>query len=539
MSDSDTTATSDSKPSLMRSTAIMSIGTLLSRITGFGRAAALAVVLGAEELAGSYNLANQIPNVIYELVAGGVLSATLVPVFASRFRTQSEDDAWHGVSAIATLTLLVVFITSIVIFLTAPYLVYLYSVFSDSAQADETRRVATFLLRLFAPQVAFYGFVTLATALLQVKRKFGPPMFAPIFNNVVVICMFLAFPHLVKNTSFQQLQHDTWGLIFLGLGTTAGVASMAMFILPNFIRITNHHFRFVFDFRNEAVRTVIRMSGWTIGLVITNQVSMWLTLSLSFSEDPGKTTVFLTAYTFFILPHGLFAVSFINALQPELSESWAIQKINVFRNQMNLGMRLILAFGLPTCIGMCLLAHPLITTLLGHGAMTQARVNMIANVVIIMIIGLPGFSLFIFFTRVFQSMQDAKTVFILYLIENSINVATAIPLFFFGDIYGLALSQSIAYTLAACIAALVLRARIGHLDMDRVAQSLARLALPLSLLTVVVVVNKFLFDTHPLVAVVSGILSGAVTYLVAAFVLKVPELEALFGKLRKSTQPSQ
>ncbi len=518
------------RKSLASNTAIMGLGTLISRVTGFGRVIALAYALGAERLADSYTLANNIPNVIYELVIGGVLSATLVPVFANRFKSRSEKEAWYGVSAIATLTMVMVIAAAFLVFLTAPFIVHIYSVFSTNGTSAGGRDTATFLLRWFAPQVAFYGFISIATAVLQARRRFAPPMFAPILNNVVVIAMFLSLPHVVANPSLDALADDRWALMFLGIGTTAGVGAMAAYIVPSYLNTVGRNIRIVFDWHHEAVRTVLRMSGWTLGLVITNQVAMWITLALSFSDHTGSTAIYLTAYTFFILPHGIFSVSLMNALQPELAEHWAIRDIHAFRAQTNLGLRLIFLVLFPVVIGFVVLAHPLLIMVLHHGNMSLDKVHLTADVAIAMMIGVPGFSAFIFLTRVFQSMQDARTVFYLYLVENGINIATALPLFFLGGVRGLALSQSIAYSFAAVLALLVLRSRINRVDGDRLLRSLGRQVIPLGAMLIALVIPTIWLADHPLIQVSVAVLSGGIVFVGLAYALRLPELQLFLGR---------
>lgn len=516
---------------LARNTLIMGIGTMLSRVTGFGRSVALVYALGAGALSDSYSLANNIPNVVYELIVGGILSATLVPVFANRLRTQSHNDAWHGISAVTTLASAAVIVSSLLIYATAPYLIALYSVFSHGEGSQSNQDTAVFLLRFFAPQVAFYGFISIATAILQARRTFGPPMFAPIFNNLVAICMFLLIPHVVANPSPEALQADRGALILLGIGTTAGVAAMALALVPSMVRIARGHLKLVWDVRHEAVRTVISMSGWTIGLVITNQIAMWITLALSYSDQGGSTAIILTAYTFFILPHGVFSVSLMNALQPELAEHWAVQELREYRAKVIFGIRVILTVMMPVVVFFAFLSLPLMEVALSHGNMTLDKAHLTGYVVIAMMVGLPFFSVFIFLTRAFQAMQDAKSVFILYAILNLVHVVVALPFFHAFGVTGLALAQSLSYLVGAVLALAALRHRVGQLRIKALVFFLFRLTIPLAVLAGTLAICAFTLADHEMIFLAVATLLGCVVYFVVARIARIPEIHRIWNAL--------
>ena len=184
----------------------------------------LAYVLGATRLADSYNLANNTPNMIFDLVLGGVLSATLVPVFVERLITREDDEGSRAVSAVLTLAAAVLTVASVATVAGAPWIVRLYNSLNHTGAARNEQAVATVFLALFAPQVAFYGFAALAEAVLNARRRFAAPKFAPVLNNVVTMAVLLLARAEVKGLSLHDARHRTGLLVLLGLGTTAGVA---------------------------------------------------------------------------------------------------------------------------------------------------------------------------------------------------------------------------------------------------------------------------------------------------------------------------
>ena len=171
------------------------------------------------------------------------------------------------------------------------------------------------LLRWFAPQIALLGIITLSTAVLNARRRFAVPMFVPIANNLVAIAVLLATPHVAKSLNLGDIRHDPKALAFLGLGTTLGYVVQAALQWP-FMRRAGARLRFVWDLRHEAVQAVVRLSGWTFGFVVTNQVAFFVVLVLAARSD-GGVSEYSAAYLFFQLPYAVFAVSmlrFISAL---------------------------------------------------------------------------------------------------------------------------------------------------------------------------------------------------------------------------------
>ena len=174
---------------LVRSSSVVALGTLLSRVTGLVRVAVLAYALGQATLADTYNLANTTPNIVYELLIGGVLSATLVPVFVDHLDRRDE----RAISAVFTVTMTGLLALTAVAMLFAPLIAKLYSLDATGAERASQLEVMPFLIRCFLPQMFFYGFTALASALLNARRRFAAAAYAPVLNNVVVVCALLAF----------------------------------------------------------------------------------------------------------------------------------------------------------------------------------------------------------------------------------------------------------------------------------------------------------------------------------------------------------
>lgn len=448
----------------------MAAGTGISRLTGLLRVIALAYALGATHLADAYNLANTTPNMLYDVVLGGVLSATFIPVFVDRLATRNEREAWRAISSVVTIAAVVLVVMTVVFWALAPQVIDAYTALdrvtgSGVHRLAAEKAVAATLLRWFVPQVALYGLIALVTALLNTRRRFAAPMWVPIANNVVVIAVLLWFHAMVPRfPSLSEAQAHPDQLVVLGLGTTAGVALQALMLVPSLRGVGLGKLRWRWDPRHEAVQTVVRLGGWTFGFVVANQVALYVVLALAVTAsgaDPVSSYTY--AYTFMQMPYAVVAVSIMSAVTPDLSERWAIGDTSGFRRRLTMGLRATLAVILPASVGLLILAKPAVALLLGHGSTTVSDADGTGAALAMFSLGLPGFCAYLYVVRVLQSMQRTKVAFWLYVVENGINVLLAVALVHPLGVRGLALSLSVAYTVAAICGVVVLRRWLGTL----------------------------------------------------------------------------
>ncbi len=519
---------------LVRASLMVAVGTALSRLTGFGRLAATAYAIGFDRLTDTYTLANTTPNIVYELLLGGVLSATLVPVFVQQ--ADEEDD--EGTSAVISVAVALLVAVCVVAFLAAPWIVRLYTVGVAGDVAADQQAVATDLLRMFVPQILFFGLTALGTALLNARRRFAVPAFAPALNNVAVTAVLLALPRLAGGTpSLEQVRSDRVLLLTLGLGTTAGIVLMTLVLLPALrragVRIRPH-----LDLKHPAVRHVGRLSGWTLGYVLTNQVSLLVVLILA-NREQGGVSAYTGAFIFFQLPHALVAVSLMTTLVPELSSASQRGDHPTYRDRFSTGVRLMALVILPAATGYVVLARPIVSALLERGALSVDSAQLTADTLAAFAVGLFGFSIYLFALRGFYALRDTRTPFLLNVGENVANVAFALVLIGPFGIPGLAASYAAAYTVAAVVALVVLQRRVGSLDGRRAARSISRILAACAAMGIaVVVVALRIGGPDGIGAVVrtgAGVGVGALVFAVAVVVLRVEEVAPLVARLRRVT----
>jgi putative peptidoglycan lipid II flippase len=518
-------ADADSARRLVRSSAVVGLGTGLSRVTGFLRVAAIAYALGGATLAGTYSYANETPNIVYELLLGGILTATLVPIFV-RHVEERDDDAINAVITVAMTVLTAVTLVGIVL---APWIVRLYTLRVTGGDRTAQQQLATALLRLFLPQMVFYCFTAMASALLNAHRRFAAAAFCSIANNVVVIALFVTLPRVTGPLTFDRVRHDTPLVLALGLGTTAGIAAMALVLVPA-LRHAGVRLRFLLDWRHAAVATMLRLSGWTIGYVVANQIALWLVLVLANGERGGPF-LYLAAYAFFVLPHGLFAVSLMTTTAPELAAAAARNDLVALRDRLSLGLRLTVTVVVPAAALYIGLARPIVVALLQHGRFTGGAAGTVADTLVGFSVGLVGFSVYLFALRAYYSLHDTRTPFVLNAFENAVNVVLALVLFAWLGIPGLALAFSGAYAVAALVTLAALRRRLGGIDGRRLLGTSARLlVVGLAVAATTWAVSRWLGWSGAGRAVLTTAVGSLAALAVAVgglAVLRVPELEVL------------
>jgi len=509
---------------LRTSAAYVAAGTGVSRLTGLLRFVALAWALGQTFLADSYNLANTTPNMLYDVVLGGVLSATFIPVFVDHLANRDERDAFESISAVITVSIVVLGATTVAAFVAAPAIVRAFTVLDSHAGPGQAarvmleRQVATEFLRWFVIQIAAYGLFALGAALLNTRRRFVAVAWAPIVNNLVVIGILIWFGLWAGHgASLASVQAHKSQLVLLGLGTSLGVVLQGVALVPSLRRADLGRLRWHWNLRDDALRAVTRLGAWTFGFVVANQVALFVVILLAGSvAGPDPVSSYTYAYAFFQLPYGVIAVTVMSVVTPDLAEKWSTGQRGPFLHRMTGGLRAVDALIIPSAVGMLLLAKPAVALLLGHGHSTPASTATTGAALAMFSLGLPGFCTYLYLVRVLQSMQRTKVAFYLYLVENALNIALAVALVHPLGVRGLALSLSIAYTVAAVLALAVFRQWFGRLAERETWAPLWRVVVATVPMAVVVLVVSNLSGSTSvaglLARVVGAVVAGGLTF---------------------------
>ncbi len=517
--------------------AVMAVGTAISRVTGFVRYAALAYVLGLTlrfgetNLPSTYNLANSMPNMIYDLVLGGIIASLFIPVFVEYLATRSRDEAWYVASSATNISLIILASVTALGIVASPIIIRLMTLFGSYSAGDVTTQVvrdqATFLLRFFVPQIIFYGLSAIFGGLLNSHRRFMAPAFAPIANNLVVIGTVIIFYFLPGP------RDDYLHLVFLAVGTTAGVVAQALVQIPSLVSI-GVRYRPVIDFRHPAIRKIGRLAIPMLGYILLWQVGTWFVFALAIQVDGGVPS-YQYAQMFFQLPYGIFAVSIITAIFPAMSEHSALRRMSRFKDTINMGVRSTLLIIVPCAVIYLTMSEPIIRFLLEHGFFKAGDTELLAGVLFYFALGLIPYSIDMLFTKTFYSMQDTRTPMIINCFVVAINIGANILFFRWIGVKGLALGFATAYFFSMLIDGTVLRIRLGRLGGRRVISTAVKtLAAAASMALVIYAADRLVIQLYPhpglwkdLLDMLLPMIGGIAVFLFVAHALRMEELWAL------------
>ena len=455
---------------VMRSSAIMAVGTTISRLTGLIRNLLLVIALGTAILGDTFQVANTIPMVIYILVAGGALNAVFVPQLVRAMKDNSDGGSAFT-SKLVTATVVILGGATIVTILAAPLIIRLYaSKFSDPDFIDEFNLTVTFA-RYCLPQIFFLGLFTVLGQIANARGSFGPMMWAPIANNLVVIAVLGVFIAIAPSVSADSLTAGEQAL--LGLGTSFGALIQALLLLPVVARSgvklrPNFHWR---ELRKSA-----GLATWTLIFVLLNQLGFIVIVNLATAVSVRATqagitdgigfTPYQNAYLIFMLPHSIIAVSFVTALLPRISRAAAAgQKESVKRDLVS-HLGIVGAFTVPAGMAFLFLGQP-IAHLLYLGA-DKSSAHQIGSVLAGFSLGIIPFSASYLLLRGFYAYEDTKTPAFITLIMNLVMCICAFTAYHLLPLrwitVGIAVAFGIGYLASTFMASRILRKRVGALE---------------------------------------------------------------------------
>ena len=515
--------------SLLSSTRTMAVGTIASRATGFLRTAVIAAVLGVKGVALAFNVANTAPNIVYELLLGGILTSVVVPLLV---RAHKEGDGEAYVQRLLSLTLIVLGGAAVLLVVLAPQLVDLYA-HDDVSRAD--RDLAVTFARFFLPQVLFYGLGAVLGAYLNTRGRFGPPMWAPVLNNVVVIVTGLLFALLPGPSELTSATITDTQVLVLGVGVTLGIIAQTVALLPA-LRATGLSLRLRFDLRGTGLGPAARLARWTLFYVVCNQLVLLVVVRLASGAplDRGYPS-YTYAFLLWQLPHAVVAVSVITALLPAMSRAAVDDRLDDLRRQLDRGLRLTVSLMVPAAAAYVVLGRPVATLVFGHGRVTTDQARFIGSLLAVFAVGLVAFSTYQLQLRAFYALQDTRTAALVNLAVNATTIVVDVVLYVSlpdrQKVLGLAAGQASSYVVGVLVCTTVLARRVprdpdGHVLRTTCRCLLAALVPAAVAFVVVQVVEQQVgTGTAPsLLSLAVGAGALALGYARAAERLRVPEV---------------
>lgn len=459
-----------------RAGVLLASGTVVSRILGFVGAILLARTLGTVGSgADAFALANQLPNNIYALVAGGILTAILVPHIV---KAGANADGGAGyVNKIVTLGIVIFMGFAVLATLLAPLLVTLYAQqggggvrgFSDADMA-----LATALAYWCLPQVLFYALYSLFGEVLNARKIYGPFTWAPVLNNIVFISGLLLFGRLfgTSNTA-NAVEWSAEMVALIGGAATAGIAVQA-FILMLFWRRAGLHYRPDFRWRGVGLAQTGKAAGWLFGMILLVQIAGVVqanVATLATSEGQPGLAVLRFSWLLFMVPHSVITVSLATAYFTRMSSHASRGDTDSVVADVTVSLRRIGALMVLAAAGLATLSVPF-AALFGGDESTIVAMGVVISAYAL---GLVSFSLVFVVQRVFYSLDDTRTPFLFQIVHTAVFIGLAVAASSLSSnqlAAGVALSASVASTAQLLVALWLLRRKLPGLPVGKI---LARL----------------------------------------------------------------
>ena len=451
---------------LGRASALLASGTLVSRILGFVKAIVLAATLGqvASAAGDAFALANQLPNNIYALIAGGVLGAVLVPQIVRAGLHHDGGQAF--INKIVTLGTSVFIAIALAATLAAPLFVALYAQLGSGdgrGLSQEGIALATAFAYWCLPQVLFYALYSLLGEVLNARKAFGPFTWAPVLNNVVAIAGLIAFSLLFGGAEANS-DVDVWdaGRIALLAGSaTLGVAAQAL-VLVLFWRRAGLSFKPDFRWRGVGLGRTGKAAGWVFGMILVTQVAGLFQSNVALQAAGQGASLFAlqNSWLIFMLPHSVIAVSIATAYFTRMSGHASTGNLAGVREDVSSSLRTIGLFITFSSVALIVVAFPFARVF----EPAFAGVSDMALVIMAFSIGLVPFSAVFVMQRVFYSLEDTRTPFFVETAKAGLFIlgalaCTLLPVQWIG--VGIALVTTAACVLQTVLTFILLRRKLG------------------------------------------------------------------------------
>ncbi|MDZ5444170.1 murein biosynthesis integral membrane protein MurJ [Micromonospora sp. 4G57] len=521
--------------------AVMAVGSLISRGTGFIRNLMIGAALG-NLVGNAYTTAQFLPNQVYEFLLGGVLTSVLIPVLVRRRRTDPDRGEAYS-QRLLTLAVIALAAAALIAMALASVLTALYASGKDGDYTD----LVTNLSYLMLPMLFFTGVSALIAAVLNTRGHFAAPMWAPILNNLVVIGAFGLYILIFDAEALKPGELGAGQILLIGGGTLLGVAVQAAGLLPA-LRKVGFRWKWRFDFRELGLRELAKLGAWMFCYVAVNQLGLFVVVNLltrAAGPDSAGILIYNNVFLLLMMAHGIIAVSIITALMPRMSAAAADGRFRDVTADLSRGTRMVTAVLAPIAVCYAVLAGPISVVVFRYGAFTGENATATSTVLLVAALGLVPFAISQLFTFAFYALPDTRTPALINIPVVALRVLLQIGLYLaFSATFaaaGMMLGNAISYLAAAVISALLLRPRVGRIGLGGIMRTMGRVVVAaLGAALVGLLVVKLLpgdpADLSWFAAAVQLVVGGAViggTYLGLAMVLRIGEITEVVGMVRR------
>ncbi|OQR60681.1 murein biosynthesis integral membrane protein MurJ [Streptomyces maremycinicus] len=532
---------------LLKSSAVMAAGTMVSRLTGFVRSALIVSALGVGLLGDTFQVAYQLPTMIYILTVGGGLNSVFVPQLV-RAMKEDEDGGEAYANRLLTLVMVALGLLTVAAIAAAPVLIRLLS--DSVASNPAANEVGVTFVRYFLPSIFFMGVHVVMGQILNARGKFGAMMWTPVLNNIVIIVTLGMFIWVYGTSADSGMKVTTIppeGERLLGIGILLGLVVQALAMIP-YLRETGFRLRLRFDWKGHGLGKAATLAKWTVLFVLANQAGALVVTQLSTSagkDSPVDGTGFAAyanAQLIWGLPQAIITVSLMAALLPRISRSAAEGDAGAVRDDISQGLRTTAVAIVPIAFGFLALGIPMCTLIFGSSGTSEAT-NM-GFMLMAFGLGLIPYSVQYVVLRAFYAYEDTRTPFYNTVIVAAVNASASALCYFLlparWAVVGMAASYGLAYAIGVGVAWNRLRKRLGgDLDGSHVLRTYARLGIasvPAALISGAACYGIGHSLGQGVLGSFAALLAGGAlllgVFFVAARRMRIEELNSLVGMVR-------
>jgi putative peptidoglycan lipid II flippase len=450
---------------VVRAAGSMAVATLVSRITGFLWKVMLTAAVALGTVNDSFTVANTMPNIVFELLIGGVLASVVVPLLV-----RAQDDPDGGLAytqRLLTVGMTLLAVGTVIAVALAPVFTRLYV---DDSTGKANSELATAFAYLLLPQILFYGLFALLSAILNAKHIFKPAAWAPVVNNLVVMATIGIYVIMPGEISLDPVRMGDAKLLVLGIGVSLGIAVQSVMLLPA-LRRTGFKFRWNWGF-DARLKEFGGLALWILGYVAVSQVGWIISTRVLTAGAPGGASIYSNAWLLFQLPYGVIGVSLLTAIMPQLSRAAADGDHRKLIGDLSYASRLSAVILVPISAVLTVTGTSVGIVLFSWGNSDVSQATRLGDALAVSAFGLLPYALVMLQLRVFYAMKDARTPTLIMIVMTAVKV----PLLYMCEamlapehvVLGVMMVNSLSYLLGAVLGQVWLWLRLGHLRTKRV-----------------------------------------------------------------------
>jgi putative peptidoglycan lipid II flippase len=493
---------------------------LISRILGFLRETIIAGLFGQGSVTDAYNVAFILPDLLYWLLVGGVLSSAFIPVLSDYIAKNKEDEGWHVVSSVLNITLVILgFLIIIALIFAEQFIHFLAPGLKDNMN------LAIQLMRIILFQPLLLALSGLSMGILNSYKIFWPSALGSVLYNTSIVF-------------FGPLLAPRLGIGGFAIGVVVGALANFLVQIPALKKVGFRYYP-LFNWRHPAVQRIAFLALPIILSFVLNQVQVMVNANLGSSLAEGSITAINYSNRLSQLPIGIFAVAIAMAIFPTITEQAALRQWDNFRLMSSQAIRMVMFVTIPISIGMIVLRFPLIRVLFQHGKFTPEDTMMTAIPLVYFSLAIVAQSLLQVLPRMFYALQDTWTPALLGTLAMGVNLLGALLLIRPLAHGGLALANMIASFVNMFLLLVILQRRMGRIDGRRLLTTFSKtLIISILIGALVWFFSNWLLTfwgtgtIASLFVLVAGLILGAGLFISIAGLFHMDEFQQLVGLLR-------